>query len=329
MSNRNGLLSLFLAKIEATEGTDSVPTAAANYIPLVEPLLITPEYVTRTPRRRVVTGGTTGAPPLKPSGRIGKATAKWHGRGPKNALFPSATNFIEADPLFRAGGFAAVYDATASTENVRYRLASTGIDSASVYHYEDGLVRKMVAVRTGVSFGFEAGGPVTYEFPFVGFYGGPLGEALPSSQTYGQADPPIAESVALTIDGYATGVIRSFSCAVGQAPLAPRGNANATRGIAAATIRSADPRWTIVLEEPLVATKDFEAIQNANIGVALSWTLGAGYSKQRFQSTALARIENVTPSEDGDTRLITLEGGCYESVPGGNDAFSLYFGNVV
>ena len=311
---RNSALALYLAKIESVSGTDAVPTNVANAIALASP--ISPDYTLAfAPQRGHPAKGGTINPdkPLAPAGKV-YSWAKDVWLRPRGAAV-SAGSPIEADPLLRSAGFDASYDPTPGAELVNYQLTGfSGFPTLTEYYYEDGLRYIGTGAAGDVSLTFDVGGPAILSHTSEGRLSSVSDVALPVG-TFTPVEPPIATDMALfSVDSYAAGVARKFSLSLGNQRKRDDG-VKAPGGVSSFSIRSRTPRWSVVLEEPLIAAKDFRSRMEAGVDIAIDWQLGAAlYNKIVFQSLT-ARIEKATPSNDGGTALLTLEGGLYGTSP--------------
>jgi len=222
-----------------------------------------------------------------------------------------------------AAGYAATVVLTGGTESVTYKPAATGLLGSTEYYYVDGKLYKILGAKADVDFSMDAGGPLVATLKRTGLYQPPTDVALPTivSTSYGTSVPPVADSLTLTIAGFAVGIIRSFKMGTGN-KIAQRPNANAAGGLSTHRIRERKFTWEIVLEDELVGTKDFENLELTNAVNALAFQLNATQYNKLTWSAPNARIESVAKSDDNGTQLIKLAGGLYDSTPAANDAAS-------
>jgi hypothetical protein len=320
----NTHIAILLAKLESSDGVDSTPVAA-NAIQVDGVLELGRDWATRTPRDSVVVGSAIQArPPLAPKGGIANWQSTLPVRGTRDGLAYSASNLPELDVFLQSAGFGVTVDVTGGAETALYKPAATGLKGHTEYGYTDGKLRKLLGARTDIDFAFDSGGPIMATVKRMGLYQVPTDTALVASPVYGTSVHPVTESLAVTIDGFAAGIIRKWSCSVGNS-IRQRKNANAAGGIATPRVRSRKPTWSITLEEELIGTKDLELLEANNTSIAITFFLNAS-QYNRFRWTApSARIESVKPSDDEGTRVVTISGGCYDSTPGANDAVQFKF----
>jgi hypothetical protein len=326
MPDRNSVIGVLLAKAETTDGTDSVPVVANDAIQILEPLEANGSFAFRTPRDKLIDGAAIQAsPPLSPKGRMATWQNTLHLRGNRTTIAYAATpaGTPEIHPYMIAAGCSSTLVVTGGSESYTYKPASTGLLGATEYYYVDGKLYKILGGKAEIEFAFDAGGPLVATLKRTGLYQAPTDAAVPTivSSSYGTAIPPVADNVALSIAGFSAGIIRSFKMSTGN-QIAQRANANAAGGLATHRIRTRKITFEIVLEDELVATKDFENLQLTNAVNALSFTIGATQYNKATWSAPNARIEDVAKSDDSGTQLIKLSGGLYDSVPAANDSFS-------
>jgi hypothetical protein len=328
MSDRATLNALLLAKNETTVGTDAAPVAGTDAIQLIDMIDPSGEYVFQRMRDKALVGnGFQGLSPLKPSGPLATWTAKLFPRATRSTTAISSVNLPDPDPLLMAAGLGATLVTTGGSESNTYKPASTALKSATVYYYVDGKLRKLLGARTDVDFSVEAGGPLEMTAKITGLYQGDSDVAMPASPAFGTADPPITDAtIAFTIGGYATGVVRKFTFGTGNKIESNRGNMNAATGsLATPSIRDRQIPFSVLIEEELVATIDMEGWRRSNTGIAIGFTIGATqYAKWNF-AAANARVESkgVKVQDSNGTQLLLLSGHLYDSAPGANDAFAL------
>ena len=161
---------LIVAKIEATYGTDAVPTGAANAIRATDVTLSPMEgdSVTRAP-----VSATLGSAPTIPVGTHVTLTFSVEIAG------AGAAGEVPAyGPLLR--GCAMAETVTANTQVV-YRPVSTGEESVSIYINIDGNRHKLLGARGTVSLEISARQLPLFKFSFVGLWTEPDAAALPTA----------------------------------------------------------------------------------------------------------------------------------------------------
>lgn len=320
--DRNTLIGVLLAKIEATEGTDAAPVAA-NAVAILEPLAAHGEAAFKTERPKLVVGSAIQANrPLQPKGFQGTWSSNFHLRGP--GLAYSASVLPETDPFWQSAGYSATIVVTGGSEKVTYKPAATALKSHTEYYYIDGKLKKMFACKTDYDLSFNSGGPVVMQAKRTGLYQPAVDAALIASPVYQTTVAPVADSIALSINSYSAGIIRKFTLTGGN-HIALRPSANAAGGLAPHKVRARIPKFSLVLEDELGAAIDFEALRVSNTPVPLTWFINAAqYNRLRF-TAGIVVIEDVKIADDNGTQITTVTGGCYDSAFGANDAVQFAF----
>lgn len=187
---------LLLAKIEVTQFTDPVPTAAANAM-LVKELQVTPLRVETEDRAliRPYFGISDQIPVLNEgtlSFKVEMAGAGAAGTAPKYG------------PLLRACGLSETISAGVS---VIYQPVSGSFESATIYAYRDGVLYKFLGAMGSVRVEMSAKKIPHYVFTFTGQYSAVTDAAVPSTPDFSGFQQPRASiptyTGACTIGGYA------------------------------------------------------------------------------------------------------------------------------
>jgi len=280
---------VLLAKIEATYGTDPIPTAALNAM-VVSDLECTPlegDDVERTFLR--------GTP-----GNFGKLLAGTH---------VSVSFKVEAAGAGAAGTAPAYKDLlkacaraetiTASTK-VDYTLINSNEQSVTLYFIIDGIQHKITGARGSVKFAAAIGGLPTFEFSFKGLFNAPTDIAHPTASFTGWIAPEDVSnsSATFSVHGYAA-TIDSFE--IDQANDVIYHELIGRQSI---EITDRKPAGSFVCEAPTLATKDFIAIALAEAAGALDFSHGSVAGK-KIQITA-AQVQLGRPSYAEKNGVVTL-----------------------
>ncbi|HEX5437154.1 MAG TPA: phage tail tube protein [Gemmatimonadaceae bacterium] len=314
MTVRNTMLALYLAKLEAVSGTDAAPVAAEDAIALAANVDPAYDYAFRHARDVLIRGGDINAfPPLTPKGKMYSWTKSAWWRGTTGAV--TALTPIELDAWLQSAGYAAAYSGAAGEEQVMYTLISTLVKTMTEYFYHDGVVRKGVGALSEIGLSFDVGGPVIIECASQGIFEGVADAALPAGAVIQTTEPPTAtDMTTFSVGGYAAGVIRSFKLQTGNS-IQRHDGVLAPDGIAGYRLHTRKPTWTVVLEEPTRATKNFNALVDSQADVPISWLLGGTQYNTLGFDAASAKLDKVTPSNDNGLPLLTLTGGLYGDTP--------------
>ena len=306
MPNRNTDLTVYLAKVETTEGTDPAPDGINNAIEIAENFDPDNDFAFKPASENRVGGHLHPEDPMLMAGPMisGQQRKLWL-RG--NPTFASAGSPIESHPWFISSGHSATYDATPGLEKVTYTPADSNLGTMTEYYYRDGMLYKFTGCRSEITFSFEVGAPAQLVASVSGRLASQADATLISPTLRTNEWPIATDMTVFTIDGYTAGIIRSWEHTLGnQINLRPGVKAQA--GIQNWRLARRDPTWKIVLEEPLFSEKDFRSLMVNKTPIAISWLLG-GTTYGRFDfSAARAFIRKITPSNDNTLALVTLEG---------------------
>jgi hypothetical protein len=244
---------LVLAKLEVTQYTDPVPTAAANSI-LVKNLKPTPLRVESEDRGLVRPYfGNSERIPIMEEGML-EFDVEIAGAG-------AAGTAPKYGPLLRACGFSETISAGTS---VTYAPVSSAFETITLYAYRDGVLYKLTGAVGSVSMDLAAKKLPHYHFRFIGKYVAVSDAAIPSGSDFTGFQQPKASIPAntgtLTIDGYAAKVAAFSADMANQISHALWMN-NETLAI---TDRR--PTGSITVEAVTVATKDyFTLVRNSTL----------------------------------------------------------------
>jgi len=310
MSKRVVRIQSFLAKIEATEGTD--PTlAATNAIRLAGPMQITDGAEFMNLREDAISEGLGPLSPLVPAGKFVELVFGVHLRGYGSAY--SASNLPEVDALLRACGLSQTVVTTGGSESVTYELRDTGQESCYCKFYLDGMLRAVAGCRGTVALEAPAGQPMTARFTLRGIYVAPSDTSLLAGTYQSTVPPNFAAASALAINGVTSLIGRRFTTELGNT-IAARANANGTDGLAGFHITRRVPKATVQVEAPLAATFNPRALRAAGTAMVLDITVGATqYNRvktkmDKFTITEVAGAETDGMLDDVITGVVSPEG---------------------
>ena len=254
-------LQLLLAKVEGTYGVDSVPAPSTDAL-LVSGLTIgTPAEVNE---REAVSGSLSPFPPAKPTMGLVEVKFKMEVKGSGAAATPP-----EIGLFLRA---ARVLETVAA--QVDYDPMSAAGPSLSIYAYLDGLVHKVLGcVTTDVEALFESGKIASWNVTCKGLYSVPTDAAIPSGAVFDSTIPPVVESLAFTIGGYAL-IASKLQLNLGLAS-GVRKSVQAAGGVLGAAVTGRKIMGSVDPEAVTRATADFWALMAAATPGALTATLGS------------------------------------------------------
>lgn len=188
MSSRYIRNTVITLAIEATPGTDALPTGLANAM-LVADMSIDPLDAKDIPRN-LVRGYFGGSEQM-----VGVASVKI---GFTVELAGSGT--AATPPAWGAAMLACAMAEGALTTppRVEYSPVSTGLKTATIYYYDDGVLHKAFGAMGNVTISAKAGERATLKFDFVGLVGGE--SAAMTSGVYTAWKKPVALTKANVID---------------------------------------------------------------------------------------------------------------------------------
>jgi hypothetical protein len=168
--------ALILAKVEATEGTDSIdtggtPGASYTAAALVNAVLVS--ALTVTPQAEEIDRNIVLST-LSPQGHV--VGNRWceiafttELRGRSTAVFDNtSTNMLRQDPLMRACAFSPTYAANSSS--VIYKPVSSNLQTCTIYANLDGMLHRIRGCRGNVNTIMESGQFGRQEWTFTGVY---------------------------------------------------------------------------------------------------------------------------------------------------------------
>jgi len=268
MASRLIKKTAILAKLETTYGVDAVPTGAANAM-LASNLSINPLNANNVDRAliRAYFGGSEQLVgtrymecgfdvELVGSGVAGTAPA-W-------------------GPLMRAIGFAETITAAL---RVDYTPISDGIESATVYWYDDGVLHKLLGVRGTATLDLSVGVKPVISFKFIGIYGGIAEQASPTTTLTAFKVPQIV------VDAQSGDVTLGATHATATAPLLVGGVPVVSQGL------TVDLGITATFQ-PLLGEESVEVTDRSVTG-ALKLKMSAAQEVEYMGKVLLAQLSSV------------------------------------
>ena len=275
---------LVLAKIETTQFTDPVPTAAVNSI-LVKNLRVTPLRVESEDRAliRPYYGNSEQLPVLEEAAvefDVEFAGSGAAGTAPKWA------------PLIRACAFAETITATVSAA---YNPISAAIESITLYCYRDGVLYKITGANGTVTIDMAAKRIPHFRFRFVGKYVAVTDAAIPAGSDFSGFQVPKASiptwTGTLTLDGYAA------KTAAFQVDVANELSHALWMNLETLSINDRKPKGSITVEAVTMATKNyFNLVQGATLGV-FTLTHGTAAGNRVKVDTPKAQLVDIEEAE--------------------------------
>jgi hypothetical protein len=305
MALRDANRSLYLAKIEATEGTFSTPAAATDAILLAERFDPAHSFAFENEVGATVRGVIDEDAPLRSVGKVVQWTKRAHWRGLTTP--PTALNRPVLDAWFRSAGYAVTFDATVGQEKATYTPAQSAFESMSEQYETDGRRRKVKGARSELGMSFDAGGPVVIECVSSGVLEALEDAALSAGAAFRGGVAPVAEGVTFSLNGNAATTLRRFEAKTGNT-IARRDGANVAGGVAGWKLNGRKGTFTVVIEEPTAAVLDVEALAGTTTDVPVSLLVGSD-SYGRLGLDFVARIKSAVPSTGAEgIPLLTVTG---------------------
>jgi len=301
--------SVLYAKIEVTYGTDPTPTTTDAI--LIENLAWSHEGLRMIDRPSV--SGTMATKQQIFGGRLLSVTfsAEIKGSG-------SAGTAPEIGAVLQACGYS---ETVSGGVSVTYEPVSTGIESVTLYLYEDGKRIIVTGCRGNVDFTYEAGNVVKGEFTMVG---------TPAAQTDVSLPTPVLDSTvpvpyiggSFTVDGYSA-TLGSFTISSGNTVATPP-SVNGAQGYGEIIITGRDINGSLDPEDELVADEDW--LGNFTAGSTMAVATGAiGSSAGNILTTTLPAIyyRDLSPGDRDGINTLDISYGAVES--SGDDEVTLVF----
>ena len=293
--------SVFLAKIEGTPGTDSVPVVATDAF-IVKNYNMIPFEAQEV--RRNIDRGFAGATPSLPTAIHARHTFEVELAGSGTAATPAKWGTLLRGCMFGAPVVAA---------DVTYPLTSTGDGgSLSVYGFKENGRAKGLMTRGNAKFSFVEKQLPSLSFDFMSLISGsPFANAAPGAPTLPVYPAPLEVNVANTailLDSYTLGV-RSLEIDMGM-----KTTFFSTTGGRAIIFDKAEDgdrraaKFTLVAELPDPATKEYFTALQAGTVVPFSLTHGAVAGNIITMTSAVALLGSITFSTENNRLFMTVTG---------------------
>lgn len=308
---------LLLAKTETTEGTDAVPTAAANAI-LTEPVDVSPDITKIT--SNVVRASISAA-----KSRIGRKKVNFSIRvelkGSGVAGTPS-----EISPLLQACGLKETIVTDLDSEEVTYAPVSASADqkSCTIYFYYDGKLIKGIGCKGNCQITITPGEIAIVSFDLQGRHGGETDALLPSSATYQSTVPAVVESGSMKIGSYDDGVISNIELSTNN-ELADRVDVNSVEGIKGTMIVSRDPALSMTVEATTESVKAWWGNYTSRVEEAVEVTVGSAAGNIVKIDVPKACIDDGVSSPRDKDGIVTYDLTCQALEDDGDDNFTITF----
>lgn len=226
----------------------------------------------------------------------------------------------EFGPLLRS---CALLETVVPTTMVTYGPVSTGIESCTIYYYQDGTLYRLTGCRGNVEFDFTAGALGKMSFTMTGHINAsdPTDAAL-VTPTYDSTVPPPAIGATVTIGGTAVTVAQvmlGLNNTVAKPP-----DLSAADGFADVQITRRDVAGSFNPESELVATEPFYSDYKAGTTLALVCSsIGSAAGNIVALTAPALYYREIAPGDREGIRIYDISFGAAES--SGDDEFLLTF----
>lgn len=283
--------TVVLAKRETTEGTDPVPTGAANAI-LASEIEITPLANTKIDRRLLYP--SFGAAPDIFAGQHVEVRF-----GVEIAGAGAAGTVPGYGVLLRGCGCS---ETVTGGVSVAYAPVSTGEDSVAIYFHKDGTRHILLGSRGNCVLNWDAEDVPHYMFSFQGLLGTITAQALPTADFTPFKDPlPVGKTntPTFTLDGFA-GIAQRFRLDMGN-KITHRDMVNSER------IHRSDRQssGSVSIEAPALGTKNFFTVANSSTLVVAQLIHGVGAGK--IVQLDAPKVQLSDPGYRDDEDIVMLD----------------------
>ena len=301
---------LILAEIEATYGTDPVPTGAEAI--LVRNLEITPLQAETVSRNLV-------RPYLGQSDQLLAQTRVEVTFEVELAGSGAAGTAPAYGPVLRSCGLSETISASTS---VTYAPESAGFESTTIYFFNDGIRHKVTGCRGSFSMSAEVGQIPFISFTMTGIYNAPTDETLPTPTYSNQAAPLIfknGNTSSFSAFSY-SGCLQSLNFDISNS-VVYRELVGCNKEV---IITDRAPSGTCVIEAPSIATKDFFTIANGSTTGSITFLHGTTAGNRVTFTSAQSDIGSPTYSDMDGIQMLNLP---FIATPtsAGNDELSLVY----
>lgn len=306
--------TIVTAKVEATAGTDAVPTGAANAV-LISEASVTP-LDAQSIDRALIRGYFGGSEQLVGPASV-KLTYAVELAGSGAAATPPAWGQL-------LQGCAVAEGVLTTPARVEYTPVSTGLKTLTQYYYDDGLVHKLLSSMGNCTLSAKVGERPMLRFEWTGLDGGVV--ATPNvSGTFTAWKKPVAMTKANVIDitlgaVYAAGALTGGTLYNSTGLELNFGNVvNFSPMLSTETVDISDRQSTATIELELTAAQEAALMVDvkANVTQSLGFTIGTATGNKVLIFAPSAQLTNPRKSELNGKRLIGFD---VRAVPvNGND----------
>lgn len=259
MAERTKILGV-AAKIQTVEGTDSVPTFAANAVRPIGIPVLQINHLEEGDRTDEQHGGMGDIGEAAAAGRWGQIDITLAIKGGGGDYQPGVIK-PEWDPFLRAAGFSAVVSGVLGSGVITYTDLDTGtFERLSLYLQAANKLFKMIDCVCLPKMSADAAKRGTFTFTCIGRIVSDVTENAMGAQTLNSVAPPLFHSNTMTVGAFSSAgnpplVCRKVDLDMGTA-YTPRPGAGQTDGLAGFEITDRQPTFSSEIEVVPLATWD-------------------------------------------------------------------------
>lgn len=218
-------------------------------------------------------------------------------------------------PLMRACGTSETI--TPTTGPVTYAPISASEESATIYFNWDGLMHKMLGAYGTMEWRFSEGQFPTVHFSFEGMYGGVTDASLgaPTLTAFQVPKAVTKANTTFTLHGYAA-PLQSLTITQGNESVY-KNRPNSERMYFTNRVT----KGQVVIELPLVATKDFIGICRSGTTGALALVQGTTAGQKVLIDAGQVQLTNPRYSEDSNICMLSMDMN-FNHTSAGNDEWT-------
>ncbi|MDP1696500.1 MAG: hypothetical protein Q8L45_01725 [Xanthomonadaceae bacterium] len=301
-----------ILKKEVTEGVDSVPTAAANGLLLLNGT----SKIEANTVERVIDRPYFGHDPFVLTQFRGTIEGEIELIG---AAAPGTASRLST--ALQIAGFAEALDAVGPPAFARYNPISTGVPSGSAYFYHAGTLKKLIGGRASISgLSMKIGDYAKAKITILGNVAGDVTEvALPDIDVSGVQTPVAitAETFTLSLNGFNVDGVEFNSDLGIDVGITEHSEARLAR------IRDRKPTFDCSFYRPAKADLDVYALQKAHTLIPIIALVDGGVGKLTRVTVGFGQIEKVEEVELDKDFGYKISGRCIPSA--GNDEIKIEF----
>lgn len=286
MAPRIERLGVLYAKIEATPGTDSVPTGTTDPV-IAYNVKITPKHEFEKRPDLAVTKSNLKELRGKSSSEI-SFEVELRSSGTAGTAPKGIGALLQACDLT---------ETLVSVTSATYTPNSGTLKTCTIYLYLSGKRYILTFCVGDVELSMVAGKVARLKFKFSALYMTPTDQAVPAAPTYDTTVPVVCKNLVATFDSFAA-VIRECTLKMNN-KVVERADLTAPDGVRGFDISDREPDGEISVEATLLATKNFYTKFEANTVQVLSVVVGTVAGNIATITANQCLLRNIPEDSDG------------------------------